>query len=131
MNARDMRVSDAERTEVTDRLAQNFADGRLDQAEYDERVARAMSAKTRADFDGLLDDLPGTGAPAGDEPGNQGPGFAGPRYGRRRGGPLRLIFAVVLVMIALSIASHAFWWFFGPWWIIPLIAVIVLAARRR
>ena len=60
-----IRVSDAERQAVTDRLAEHFADGRLDQAEFDERVGRATSAKTRADLNGLFDDLPETGAPAG------------------------------------------------------------------
>ena len=43
-----MRVSDAERQAVTDRLAEHFSSGRLDQAEFDERVGRAMSATTRA-----------------------------------------------------------------------------------
>ncbi len=33
-----LRVSDAERQAVTDRLAEHFGDGRLDQAEFDERV---------------------------------------------------------------------------------------------
>ena len=59
-----LRVSDAEREAVTDRLAEHFAAGRLDQAEFDDRVERAMSAKTRADLSGLFDGLPGTGAPA-------------------------------------------------------------------
>ena len=59
-----LRVSDAERQAVTDRLAEHFGDGRLDQAEFDERVGRAMNAKTRADLAGLFDDLPETGAPA-------------------------------------------------------------------
>ena len=45
-----LRVSDAERQAVTDRLAEHFGDGRLDQAEFDERVGRAMNAKTRADL---------------------------------------------------------------------------------
>ena len=44
----------------TDRLAEHFADGRLDQAEFDERVSRAMNAKTRADLSGLFADLPET-----------------------------------------------------------------------
>ena len=48
-----MRVSDAERNAVADRLAQHYGDGRLDQAELDERLGRAMSAKTQADLDGL------------------------------------------------------------------------------
>jgi GntR family transcriptional regulator len=59
-----LRVSDAEREAVTDRLAEHFAAGRLDQAEFDDRVERAMSAKTRADLSGLFAGLPATGAPA-------------------------------------------------------------------
>ena len=57
-----IRVSDAERTEVGDRLAAHFAEGRLNQAEFDERVAQAMSATTRGDLSGLFDDLPEPGS---------------------------------------------------------------------
>ena len=53
-----IRVSDAERTDVADRLAAHFGEGRLNQAEFDERVAQAMNAKTRGDLSGLFDDLP-------------------------------------------------------------------------
>ena len=63
-----LRVSDAEREAVTDQLAEHFAAGRLDQAEFDDRVGRAMSAKTRADLSGLFADLSDTGAPAVPEP---------------------------------------------------------------
>jgi GntR family transcriptional regulator len=59
-----LRVSDAEREAVRGRLAEHFAAGRLDQAEFDDRVGRAMSAKTRADLRGLFADLSETGAPA-------------------------------------------------------------------
>src|SRR5580658_10777600 len=59
-----VRVSDAERQEVADRLAEHFASGRLDQAEFDDRIGRAMGAKTRADLSGLFAGLPETGAPA-------------------------------------------------------------------
>jgi len=47
-----IRVSDAERNAVAERLAAHYGDGRLDQAEFDERVSRAMTAKTRGDLDG-------------------------------------------------------------------------------
>jgi GntR family transcriptional regulator len=67
-----LRVSDAERAAVTGRLAEHFAAGRLDQAEFDDRVERAMSAKTRADLSGLFAGLPGTGAPAVPEPPRDG-----------------------------------------------------------
>ena len=59
-----LRVSDAEREAVSGRLAEHFAAGRLDQAEFDARVRRAMSAKTRGDLRGLFADLSETGAPA-------------------------------------------------------------------
>jgi GntR family transcriptional regulator len=59
-----LRVSDAEREAVAVRLAEHFAAGRLDQAEFDDRVGRAMSAKTRGDLSGLFADLSETGAPA-------------------------------------------------------------------
>src|ERR1700760_4706930 len=56
----DLRVSDAERKAGADQLSKHFADGRLDQAEFDERLSQAMNAKTYRDLDGLLTDLPGT-----------------------------------------------------------------------
>ena len=59
-----LRVSDAEREAVSGRLAEHFAAGRLDQAEFDDRVGRAMSARTRGDLRGLFADLSETGAPA-------------------------------------------------------------------
>jgi len=129
-NDQHLRVSDAERSEVADRLAQHFAEGRLDQAEYDERVSRAMSAKTRADLNGLFDDLPGTGAPA-DSSAPAG-SAAGPMYRRRRHGPLRAILLIFLVLAGISVAGHivssVFFWWFSPWWII-LLLVILIAAR--
>jgi len=53
-----MRVGDAERMAVADRLAKHFVDGRLDETEFDERLDRAMRATTMADLTGLLSDLP-------------------------------------------------------------------------
>ena len=59
-----LRVSDAEREAVAGRLAEHFAVGRLDQAEFDDRVGRAMSAKTRGDLSELFAGLSEAGAPA-------------------------------------------------------------------
>jgi hypothetical protein len=53
-----LRVSDAERNEVADMLSAHFADGRLDQAEFKDRLDAAMAAKTQGDLAGLFDDLP-------------------------------------------------------------------------
>ena len=56
----DMRAGDADREAVAERLRAALSEGRLDLHEYDERLQRAYAAKTYADLDGLLDDLPGT-----------------------------------------------------------------------
>lgn len=53
-----LRIGDAERAEVTDRLAKHYSDGRLDQAEFEDRLDKAMRATTAADLAGLLADLP-------------------------------------------------------------------------
>ena len=108
-----MRVSDAERQAVTDRLAEHFAAGRLDQAEFDERVDRAMHAKTRADLNGLFDDLPETGAPAAPAATDH------PRRARRH--PVLLVGLVVLVAIA---AGHLV---FPLLWIGFLVAILLFA----
>jgi len=104
----NMRVSDAERSAVTDRLAVHYGDGRLDQAEFDERAGRAMNAKTRGDLSGLLDDLPEPG-PAG-APGTMGaPGTAGPpgtmaRPRRSRRHPV--LFVALLVFLAMTVVAR-------------------------
>ncbi|MGI8451306.1 MAG: DUF1707 SHOCT-like domain-containing protein [Streptosporangiaceae bacterium] len=53
-----MRASDRERDAATNRLQEAFAEGRLDDADFDTRMRSALSARTRADLDGLLADLP-------------------------------------------------------------------------
>ena len=108
-----LRVSDAERQTVTDRLAEHFADGRLDQAEFDDRVGRAMNAKTRADLSGLFSDLPETGAPAvADHP-----------LGRRRRHPV-LVF--VLLVLFIMATAHAVLWATLPWLWVAFLGVALL-----
>jgi Domain of unknown function (DUF1707) len=64
-----MRVSDADRAMVADRLARHFGDGRLDKVEFDHRLDRALRAKTRSDLIALLSDLPdGLGTAADGDP---------------------------------------------------------------
>ena len=135
-----MRVSDAERAEVTDRLGRHYADGRLDQAEFDERVSRAMAAKTVGDFQGLFDDLPGLPGDVPDgaasdrrkAPGTP-PAFGhgatrGPRGLRR--GPVRTLLLVVLIIAALNITWHALGWLIPLAWV-AVIAMVIMAVARR
>jgi hypothetical protein len=53
-----VRASDAEREQTVALLQRNFADGRLTQAELEERAAAAYAAGTRAQLQDLTADLP-------------------------------------------------------------------------
>jgi hypothetical protein len=55
---RSLRVSDSEREEVATQLRDHAAEGRLTPDELDERMGKALSARTGADLDVLLTDLP-------------------------------------------------------------------------
>lgn len=56
---RHIRVSDAERQAAAARIGAAWAEGRLDDAEYDRRLAQAFAAATYGDLDELFADLPG------------------------------------------------------------------------
>jgi len=54
-----MRASDQDRDQATERLQTAFAEGRLDDAEFDRRMRAALTAVTRPELDQLSADLPG------------------------------------------------------------------------
>jgi len=54
-----IRASDGERDQVVTLLQRHFADGRLTQAELEERAGAALAARTRDQLDALTADLPG------------------------------------------------------------------------
>lgn len=60
-----IRASDRERDAATQRLQEAFAEGRLDDGEFDQRMRTALSARTRPELDELLADLPAPGPAAG------------------------------------------------------------------
>ncbi|MBO0820509.1 MAG: DUF1707 domain-containing protein [Nocardiopsaceae bacterium] len=135
-----MRVSDAERAEVADLLGRHYSDGRLDKQEFDERVSRAMGAKTRGDLDGLFDDLPDLDAPgdAGRGPGREGQkrpdGLTARQHraARRRGGRSHPVLIVALAVILASIVWHGLHiFFFVPWFAIGVLILAVVYANRR
>ncbi|MBT2210961.1 MULTISPECIES: DUF1707 and DUF4870 domain-containing protein [Actinomadura] len=55
--AGNLRVSDAEREPVLERLQEAYAEGRIDHDEFDMRVHLAMTAKTRDDLGTVTRDL--------------------------------------------------------------------------
>jgi hypothetical protein len=142
-----MRIGDAERSAIADRLAKHFSDGRLDEAEFNDRLDRAMRAKTMADLTGLLSDLPDAEAVQPELP------AGGPRHERkmrkvqlererlrlkherrlhrraerqRRAYAMRWVPAFVVVGIVAVIVVHTLTHSIGAWLVIGLIAYLWL-----
>ena len=60
--AEGVRASDAERDATVERLSQATGEGRLTLEEFSQRMDRATTARTRAELDRLVTDLPASGA---------------------------------------------------------------------
>jgi DUF1707 SHOCT-like domain len=89
----NVRVGDADREAVAAQLREHYADGRLTLEELNERLDQAFAAKTKADLNIVMRDLPqamrpgaglpyaGTGWPGQPGPGQAaGPGWPGPGW---------------------------------------------------
>jgi Domain of unknown function (DUF1707) len=122
-----MRVGDADREATAGELREHFASGRLTQEEFDERLNQTFAAKTRADLDAVLRDLPsarpltatapprsdygsgtwsGSGAWSGSAHGGTGGGT-----GRRTGiltGAMAALWSMVLVFGVLDLGFGVF-----------------------
>jgi hypothetical protein len=133
-----MRISDAERAEVSDRLSQHYSDGRLDEAEFGKRLDQAMHAVTQSDLDGLFDDLP-DGAAGHGGPADSGPPTRGRASRRvassewseptcRPGRPLSRLLKLAALIVIVAIVGHALTNLLVPW---LLIAVVVVLWLRR
>ena len=140
-----MRISDADRAEVADRLSKHYSDGRLDQAEFNERLDRAMNAKTQADLNGLFADLPATDEP--DKAAKAAKAVRQPDQSPRNRRPVQRVLGLILITVVAIFAARALMWpFFGlfgfaghvlfvpvPWILIAIAAFVCwrYATRHR
>jgi hypothetical protein len=65
MSDKDLLASDAERDEAAERLRQAAAEGRVTSEELEERLGRALGARTRGEVDAVVADLPSPRRPPG------------------------------------------------------------------
>ena len=125
-----MRISDAERAEVADRLSKHYSDGRLDQAEFNERLDRAMNAKTQADLNGLFADVPPT-----DEPERAVKAARQPDRRPKDRRPVSRIIGLILIAVVAVFVARALMWpsfgffgFFGHVLFVPVPWILVAVA---
>src|SRR5260221_4114090 len=129
-----LRVSAADRAAVADLLATHYGDGRLDRPEFDERVTRAMAAKTGRDFQGLFNDLPDLtdtpSDPTGKPAGPPSPASRLPAHRRRRHGP---VFPGLVVLVLIVVGWHHLSdWAARPWaWLVILVAAVIIMLASR
>lgn len=114
-----VRIGDAERERAQATLGDHYAAGRLDHAEYSERLDRIWDARTRAELDPVFADLPGTPAPQPtyvfSTPGSRRP--ATRSRGPRLPAPLLVLLIVlgtiaVLTNLPLILVGLGVWFFF-------------------
>ena len=117
----NLRVSDAERADVADGLSKHYGDGRLDQAEFNERMERAMSAKTQGDFAGLFADLPDLANLS--EPGASPPANVTPPPSRS---PMYRLVLLIVIIVAAALLGQALIHSFFPWLLLAVVAFLWL-----
>jgi Domain of unknown function (DUF1707) len=143
----NMRVSDADREHVAERLREHFADGRLTSEELDERITAALGAKTFGELHAVMADLPEPApawAPAAGGPAGGGPAAGQPPASwaarpvfsyRRRPRLLPLVLIVLFAALVLHGAGFVFAAFLTAvlffWLIVPAAAIVAAALFGR
>jgi len=108
-----LRASDADRDRVVELLNAAYTEGRLSKEEYDGRLENAFSARTYADLDEVLTDLPIARA-------------AGPVGPMGPVAPVAKVNGLAVASLACGIAQFAF----GPLATIPAIVLGHMARRQ-
>ena len=133
----NVRIGDADREAITAQLREHYADGRLTLDELNERLDQTFAAKTKADLNVVMRDLPHVARPLTDAPaagfGNTAwPGPTGRSgwdygtgYGRRCG---RAAFAPLLVLMWVALVFGAVTLFGIGGGDRPLAIVLLIAA---
>jgi hypothetical protein len=103
-----LRVGDAERSQVIDQLADHHAAGRLTLAEFEDRMTSAWAARTGAELEVLVRDLPAPARPAPRAPARPRP---------RLDGQTRTYLAVIALLWLIWLVSGAGY----PWPVWPML----------
>ena len=126
MSSPDIRAGDADRDRVIARLREAFAEGRLTDDEFRDRMERAQLARTFGELSTLTEDLPHTPTRTQDLPKTP----AAARREMRKAWQV-WVFVAVIVNVIWGITwvtnpgpPPAYWpiWVYGPWGAVMLLA---------
>jgi hypothetical protein len=126
IRAADQRASDAEREEVVERLRIAAGEGRIGHDELDERLARALSAKTYRQLHATVDDIPRDRAGNNRRMPQAQRTVAGWTVRAIRNEPWLLVFMLPVLVITLTLAAIGM-----MVWFVFIIAVLALGHNRR
>jgi Domain of unknown function (DUF1707) len=119
-----MKASDSDRDAVVSDLGEHFQAGRLTAGEFDERMGRALAARTWGELRGLLADLPATQP----EPRAATTRSLSARPWRSSGhvvpAPIAVLAGIGIAVAVLVSVAHVGWGFI--WLLLPVLVV----ARR-
>jgi len=120
-----LRASDADREEIIGRLHKAATDGRIASDELEQRVAAALKARTYADLDATVADLPRqpTRRPRRDVSRRSNAGWA---LAVVKEHPLLLLFIVPAVAVTAAILLAA-----TIMWAVLMVVVLAVSGRRR
>ena len=143
---RNLRASNQDRDAVADILRRQHTEGRIDTDEFAERYGHCIEAKTYAQLDELVADLPPEAEPAlGVAAGAGGPGWGpawagkhawsrGPRrstWGARRVWRGPLLAWLVLVLVISILLGHPFFWLAIPLFFLLVVRPLVWCSSCR
>jgi hypothetical protein len=129
-----LRVSDVDRDRAIAELSEHFQAGRLTADEHEERMSRALQARTAGDLAGLFTDLPRKpSAVAGTAPQPAGPALPPASSPPARFGHVPVVPIVILAVIVLGgfFSGHPFVIGLGPLILVLLIVRGLLGGGRR
>ena len=139
--ANAMRAGNEDREKVVAHLNSAFAEGRLDVAELDERVASAYRARTMGELVPLTADLPAQYAaspvrrPAAQPPARPADQHHDTARWAPIGGGLALFLVNVLIWASVCLGKGDLVYFWPVWTAIPLVfavvGVVVSGSQRR
>lgn len=131
--AAGLRASDADRDHAANILAEAYADGRLRDPEYSERLDNAMHATHLRDFLPLVSDLALPTAIAVPEPPRHVvPWFKTPAF-YALSSAAGILIGVAILILVLSGAGGAMWWMIWPFmfFVLPQLINMVKSGIER